>query len=131
MFTLTQMRRLQSKQNNELKLVLDVNKWAPTSNIHAELRILPLALRVEVFQANMFNKLLLNQKHPLREHLSDKLFTPRPRNAKHKLTWLSILCREHHTFQRKRTHHLPAITTIFRPNITKSLVYSITSQWRR
>ena len=64
MFNLTQMRRLQRKQNNGLKLVLGVNKWAPTSNIHAELRILPIANRVEVFQANMINKIMINQNHP-------------------------------------------------------------------
>ena len=95
MCTLTQMRQLQRKQNNGLKLVLGVNKWAPTSSIHAELRILPLALRVEVFQANMINKFLLNQNHPLREHLSAELHSPRPRNDKHKLTWLSTICRSH------------------------------------
>ena len=93
--TLTQMRQLQRKQNNGLRLVLGVNKWAPTSSIHAELRILPLALRVEVFQANMLNKFLLNQNHPLREHLSAELHSPRPRNDKHKLTWLSTICRSH------------------------------------
>ena len=70
-------------------------KWASTSSIHAGLRILPLALRVEVFQANMINKFLLNQNHPLREHLSPELHSPRPRNGKHKLTWLSTICRSH------------------------------------
>ena len=89
------MRQLQRKQNNGLKLVLGVNKWAPTSSIHAELRILPLALRVEVFQANMINKFLLNQNHPLREHLSAELHSPKPRNDKHKQTWLNTICRSH------------------------------------
>ena len=53
------------KQNNGLKLVFDVNKWASISNIHAELRILTLTHHVEVFKANMINKFLLNQNHVL------------------------------------------------------------------
>ena len=72
LFSTPQMRLLQRKQN--YGLVLGVNKWATTSNIHAELRILPLALRVEVFQANMI-KFILNQNHPLHDHLSAELFT--------------------------------------------------------
>ena len=95
MFNLTQMRQLQRKQNCGLKLVLGVNKWAPTASIHAELRILPLASRVEVFQANMINKILLNQNHPLQEQLVDELQFPRPRNTRNKLTWLTTICRSH------------------------------------
>ena len=95
MLTLTQMRRLQRKQNNGLKLVLGVNKWAPTSSIHAELRILPLALRVEVFQANMINKCLFNPNHPLREQLDAELHSPATCNHRHKLPWLSTICRAH------------------------------------
>ena len=95
MLTLTQMRRLQRKQNNGLKLVLGVNKWAPTSSIHAELRILPLALRVEVFQANMINKCLFNPNHPLREQLNAELHSPATCNHRHKLPWLSTICRAH------------------------------------
>ena len=96
MYTITQVRQLQRKQNNSLKLVLGVNKWAATSSIHAELKILLLAVRVEVLQANMINKFLLNQNHPLREHLSEELNSPRPRTSKHKLTWLSTICRSRH-----------------------------------
>ena len=95
MFTLTQMRRLQRNQNNGLKLVLGINKWAPTSNIHAELRVLPLSLRAEVFQANMINKFLLNPNHPLREYIDAELHSPATRNHRHKLPWLSTICRAH------------------------------------
>ena len=103
MFNLTQMRRLQRKQNNGLKLVLGVNKWAPTSNIHAELRILPIANRAEVFQANMINKIMINQNHPLHEQVADELQYPRPRNVKPKLTWLTSICRSH----RKLSPNIP------------------------
>ena len=68
MLTLTQMRQLQRKQNNGLKLVLGVNKWAPTSNIHAELSILPLALRVEVFQDNLTVAIMTDITQP-RDHI--------------------------------------------------------------
>ena len=95
LLTQTQMRQLQREQNTGLKLVLGIDKWAPTSNIHAELQILPLVLRVEIFQTNMINKFLLNQNHPLHEQLADELHFPRPRDAKHKLTWLSPICRSH------------------------------------
>ena len=103
MFTLTQWRLLQRKQNKGLKLVLGVNKWAPTSNIHAELRILPLALRVEIFQANMINKFILNQNHPLYEQLYGELYAPRPHNAKHKSTWITTICHSH----RKLAPYIP------------------------
>ena len=95
MFTVTQMRRLQRKQNNGLKLVLGINKWAPTSSIHAELRILPLSLRVEVFQANMINKFLFNPNHPLREFIDAELHSPTTRNHRHKVPWLTTICRAH------------------------------------
>ena len=95
MLTLTQMRQLQRKQNNGLKLVLGVNKWAPTSNIHAELSILPLALRVEVFQANMINKFILNPNHPLHEHINAELYSPATRTHNRKVPWLSTICRAH------------------------------------
>ena len=82
--SLTQMRQLQRKQNTGLKFVLGVNKWSPTSNIHSELQFLPMAYRVEVFQANMINKLLLNAIHPLQEYLSAELVSPQPQNTRHK-----------------------------------------------
>ena len=93
MLTPTQMRQLQRKQNNGIKLVLGIKKWAPTSNIHTVLRILPLALRVEVFQANMINKFLFNPNHPLREQIDAELHSPATRNHRHKLPWLSTICR--------------------------------------
>ena len=108
MLTQTQMRRLQRKQNTGLKLVLGINKWAPTTNVHAELRILPLALRVEIFQTNMINKFLLNQNHPLHNHIRDELNCPRIRNAKHKHTWLNTICRSH----RKLAPFIPGVENV-------------------
>ena len=108
MLTQTQIRRLQRKQKTGLKLVLGINKWAPTTNIHAELRILPLALRVEIFQTNMINKFLLNQNHPLHAHLSDELHSPRIRNVKHKHTWLNTICRSH----RKLAPFIPGVENV-------------------
>ena len=43
----------------------------------------------------MVNKFLLNPNHPIHEQLAYELHFPRPRNAKHKLTWLSTICRSH------------------------------------
>ena len=95
LLTLTQTRQLLRKQNTGLKFVLGVNKWAPTSSIHAELQILPMAYRVEVFQANMINKFLLNQNHPLQEYLSAELVSPQPQNTRLKQKWLSTIYHAH------------------------------------
>ena len=104
LLSFTQMRQMQRKQSTGLKLVLGVNKWAPTSSIHAELQILPIAYRVEVFQANMINKFLLNANHPLHEYLSAELVSPQPQNTRHKKKWLSTICRAH----RKLSPSIPA-----------------------
>ena len=95
-----------------------------------------------LYLSYLINKFLLNQNHPLREHLSAELHSPRPRNDKHKLTWLSIICRSH----LKLAPYIPGAedvppfpchgvnyhsrslsTTISHPNIPQSLVCSITS----
>ena len=138
MCPLTHMRQLQRKQNNGLKLLLGVKKLAPASSIHAELRILPFALRVEVFQANIINKFLVNQNHPLREHLSEELNSPGPQNSKFKFTWLSTICRSH----QKLAPYIPGTDNVapsppWYPDYdhlppkhtTQSLVCFITSQW--
>ena len=104
LFSLTQTRQLQRKQNTGLKFVLGVNKWAPTSSIHTELQILPMAYRVEVFQANMIKKFLLNINHPLQEYLSAELVAPQPQNTRLKQKWLSTICRAH----RKLSPYIPA-----------------------
>ena len=98
------MRQLQRKQNTGLKLVLGVNKWAPTSSIHTELQILPMAYRVEVFQANMINKLLLNANYPLQEYLSADLVPSQPHNTRHEKKWVSTICSAH----RKLSPSIPA-----------------------
>ena len=82
LLTLTQTRQLLRKQNTGLKFVPGVNKWAPTSSIHAELQLLPMAYRLEVFQSNMIKKFLLNQNHPLQEYLSAELVAPQPQNTR-------------------------------------------------
>ena len=104
LLSLTQMTQLQRKQNTGLKFVLGVNKWAPTSSIHAELQILPMAYRVEVFQANIINKFLVNANHPLQEYLSAELVSPQSQNTRHKKMWLSTICRAH----RKLSPSIPA-----------------------
>ena len=49
--SLTQRRQLQRKQNTGCKFILGVNKWAPTSGIHVELKILPMAYSVETIHS--------------------------------------------------------------------------------
>ena len=63
-----------------------------------------MAYRVEVFQANMINKFLLNANHPLQEYLSAELVSPQPQNTRHKKKWLSTICRAN----RKLSPSIPA-----------------------